>query len=176
MNEESYKFLELTINRIDSYINSVNNKAAFVIAFNTFILGSLIFKYSIILNLFENEKIRLIVFLLIFVVLFGVSLSLIFCFHAVKPYLKSGNSNGDYSSLLFFGSISKMNIDTYLNLSRQITYEGIIQDLSKQNHVLSEGLTYKFNKMKLSFNCIFFSVLTPIAIILALKILDWIIK
>jgi hypothetical protein len=168
------QILEMTINRVDRYTEAINSKSAFIIAFNTFVLGTIVIKYSDILALFINSLIKNVVYVLIVALFVGVGASLIFCFLAVKPYLKSGNSTGEYVSMIFFKSISSMKIETYKNQIQNLDDDIIINDLCHQNHVLSLGLSNKYKQIQRSIFCIFFLELLPMICMAFLKCVDWI--
>ncbi len=137
---------KLILSRIDTYISSVNTKGGLIVAFCTFLFGSIVSKYSDLKPLIETcERPELITWLII--TMFIISLSSIFLVGlAVFPYLKSGNSSTKkYHSLMFFNSIAEFETpDEYYKELKGQKIEDLEKDIKFQIHVLSKGLKRKF--------------------------------
>jgi len=172
MNDEIKYLLDKTISRIDTYITSVNTKAVFIVTFNTFILGAIIVNFDRIVGITKLPPYPLLIILLLFVIAFSSALSIIYVFNAVAPFLKSGNVEGEYSSLLFFGSISKMPLEEYEKNVSKSDEASIFLDMIRQNHVLAVAASEKFRLIGHSIFILVYFVLVPIAIILAIIAID----
>jgi len=169
--EEKYLF-DKQFTRFDFYINSINVKSAFIVAFNTFILGILVLKYNDIIMSFEHhvtQCIALIIFLFLFI---SIGVSLINVFLAVKPFLKSG-SHIETSSLFFFNSLSKIKLDDYRSRVNTLTSDIIKEDIITQTHVLAQGAANKFRYMDRSIHWLIYFVIMPLLILYVLRIIDW---
>ena len=167
MANEHSQFL---IDRFDHYYDSVNNKGNFLLAFNTFICGTVIVSYKGIIALVSSDSCSwywlniLLICLLIFALI-----SIAFILSAIYPYLKSGNkSPNSYHSLIFFGSISSLKEDEFINKFKSQTEDSIKEDLIRQIYQLANGLTEKYNKLKYAGYFIYFELglLLPIFLIL----------
>jgi hypothetical protein len=144
--EDHYK---LVLQRIDTYINSINTKGSFIVAFTTFICGSLIAKYADLKQLIlESEHVELINCLII--ILFIISILTVFIVGlAIFPYLKSGNSTtSKYHSHIFFNSIAEFESEKdFMKSCEAYSKTDAINDLQRQVYTLSKGLKSKFKKI-----------------------------
>lgn len=140
---------KLVLNRIDTYINSINTKGTFVVAFTTFLCGSLIAKFTELKKLIDlSNHSGLIYFLLI--VLFSISIITVFFVGlAIFPFLKSGNSTtSKYHSHIFFNSIAEFKSENeYLESCKSYDEKDASLDLQRQIYTLSKGLKSKFQKI-----------------------------
>lgn len=141
----SYDHLKLIIQRFDAYVTASNTKAAFLLAFNTFICGGILSGYKTLISLgSKSYQIHInIILVLIFVI--GV-LCLFFVLRAMYPYMKSGNSSADkYHSLIFFKSVSEFTTsDDYLKKLNEQSNDDVLEDLAKQIHAIGSGLQKKY--------------------------------
>jgi|NGEPerStandDraft_5_1074534.scaffolds.fasta_scaffold69891_2 hypothetical protein len=134
--------LEYTVNRLDHYYDSINNKTAVYIAINTFITGGAITLLTQIQDLLDKES-WLLVFLASIIAL-GVG-SLVVLALASMPYF---SPKSDIESLYYFASIGQKKHDEFFELSKNQTKKGNLKDLRNQVYVLSKGLKSKFRKLK----------------------------
>jgi len=176
MNEHQKFLLDKTLSRIDFYVNSINTKASFNMAFDTFIIGAIILRYSDIISNFKYPKLQYLVPLILLVISIGCFLSIYFVIRATNPYLKSGNEPSSYHSLLFFGSIAEMELDVFINNIKDIDDIRLQDDLVRQVHILSVGLSGKFSNISKSTFCITYFVLLPIAVLALFQSIDWFVK
>lgn len=165
--------LEKVLDRIDFYTNTVNVKAGFIIAFNTFILGSVGFKYSTLINSFNCKNIKLIITFILLVIVFGVGMSIYKTFKAVYPFLDSGSEDSSYKSLLFFKSIDQMGEQNFFDKLEDLNDDILEKDFKKQTYILSHGLSEKFEYISKSMFWIVWFVLFPLGIIALLKITEF---
>lgn len=172
MNEEIKYLLDKTISRIDTYINLVNTKAAFIVTFNTFIIGAIILNFERIISVPKIKPYPLIVIFLLFIIALSSAVSIGYVFQAVSPFLKSGNRKNEYSTLLFFGSISEMPLDEYEDGVMSSNEKTIFKDLIRQNHVLATAASEKFDLLSKSIFCLAYFVLIPIGLILVIIGID----
>jgi hypothetical protein len=144
------KFTELAqfaVNRFDGFFNNSNVKASLLIPANALIIGTAI---SIFMTMSEkssiscSEKIALTL---------AIFLSLIATFYSLRvvfSFLDSGNKMFKYHSLIYFGSISSFSEDDFVERVKKTKEEDIEEDLARQMHVLSCGLTKKFENVNKS--------------------------
>ena len=134
--------LKYTIDRLDHYFESINNKTALYIALNTFILGSIIAWYS-------NQEKSILIYSLIFdiLVLILSLLGLVTLILLVRNSLPYISKTSD--SLLYFNSIKSLSKKDFINKSKKHGKSKEIKDLRKQVHLLSVGLCVKFSRIKL---------------------------
>jgi hypothetical protein len=156
--ESHYK---LVLQRIDTYINSINTKGSFIVAFTTFICGSLIAKYSE-LNIIISKSPHADCVNILIVALFGVSMLTVFVVGlAVFPYLKSGNSTtSKYHSHIFFNSIAEFESEKeFLKSCESYSETDAEEDIKRQVYILSKGLRSKFKKIGYAMILFFFNLL-----------------
>lgn len=140
---------KLVLQRIDTYINSINTKGSFIVAFSTFICGSLIAKYAE-LNIIIRESHHPDFINLLIIAVFSVSILTVFVVGlAVYPFLKSGNSTKTkYHSHIFFNSIAEFESEKeFLKSCESYSETDAEEDLKRQVYILSRGLKSKFKKI-----------------------------
>lgn len=137
----------LILQRIDTYINSVNTKGALIVAFNTFICGSIVAKYSDLNCLIEHNQYAWLIHICLILLTLISLVSVFFVGLAVYPFLKSGNSSTEkYHSHIFFNSISEFKTkEKFLKSCESYTVESSLEDLKRQIYILAKGLKKKFN-------------------------------
>lgn len=173
LKDEQKYLLDKLFNRMDLYYGSINSKSTFIISFNTFILGTLVIKYKDIMMSFNNQKILCILPVIFLFIILGVSMSLYRVFKAVTPYLSSGNKPSSYHSILFFGSISEISIEDYINNIESLDDDKLKEDMIRQTHELAVGLNEKFVNITKSMYWIIFFIMIPLGSIAFLKIIEW---
>lgn len=141
----SYDHLKLIIQRFDAYVTASNTKAAFLLAFNTFICGGILTGYKTIISLGSKSYQIPINIILILIFVIGV-LCLFFVLRAMYPYMNSGNSSTDkYHSLIFFKSVSEFSSShDYLKKLKEQSDDDVLEDLAKQIHAVGSGLQKKY--------------------------------
>lgn len=166
MNEKA-EFLYKNINRYDFYINSTNAKCSIVLAFNSLIIGTLLINFDNIAKIFErNFCFEITSILILFLIGLFSTLSIIFAFRVINPFLKSGEDGTKYRSVIFFGSVSKMSFQEYTERVKSITDVEMIEDLTRQAKVLADGLNQKMNDMQSAIRFIFWVLTFVIALII----------
>ncbi|HZW40279.1 MAG TPA: Pycsar system effector family protein [Ignavibacteriaceae bacterium] len=148
-------------------MNSTNLKATVLLAFNTFVLSSIVLKSDQLLKVFPKSwDMFVLTFLSIFFICCTVSL--FFTLLVIMPYLKSPSELKKYHSDIFFGHISDYpNPDDYFNSIKKSTEEEKLKDLSFQVHAVATGLNKKFRMMLFAFIPIVY-VLFPSVIVLVI--------
>lgn len=154
--------LEYTVNRLDHYYDSVNNKTAVYIAINTFITGGAITLLTQIQKLLYKENWLLLSFASIIVL--GV-ISLILLALASMPYF---SPKSDIESLYYFASIGQKRPEEFFELSKNQSKKDDLNDLRNQVFILSKGLKSKFKKLKWACGLLIiqFVLLAPLTYIL----------
>ena|GEM_PF-860981 len=175
-NQENSFFRDIlwnVINRFDILIEATNSKAALTIAFNTFIVSGIILKWKEILPSY-NEYQSLVIIGGIFLTIASVAsvLSLCFTFLAVKPFLKSHKDTDEYHSNIFFKDIAKYEKPgAYHEKVKTVSADSLEKDLAFQIHILSKGISRKFNLLRTATNTIFYFQLPAIAIFVIIKLI-----
>jgi len=152
-------FIIDVIKRYDNYIISTNAKASLIIAFNSLILGTVLLKFGDIISFYNSPGIRGVVGVLLVLTSVSSVLSLFFVFSVVYPYLGSKIDDEDQkSSLVYFGSVSKMDGKEYLNHLEICSIQELTKDLTVQATIIARGLNSKMLKMRHSIRAITFSL------------------
>lgn len=136
--------LKLIIQRFDAYIMASNTKAAFLLAFNTFICGGILTGYKTLSSVNETHQ-NLLNILLLSIFIVGI-ICLFFVIRAMYPYTNSGNSSTDkYHTLIFFKSVSEFKTaEAYGKALKAQTDDELWEDLAKQIHAVGCGLKNKY--------------------------------
>lgn len=148
------EFLWKVISRYDHYINSTNAKASLVIAWNGIVIGAVLLQYEDILKTFSvKPNGQLVASICMFLLGLLSLVSNFFVFRVVTPYVPNGETQ---KSLIYFGSVSKMEQHKYDSLLSEADQNSIISDLSAQVTDLASILETKMKKTKTSivFMCI----------------------
>lgn len=142
--------LGTNIARYDSYYDSVNTKARFIMIFAVFIIGTVIIKADSFVESVNPAWLLYPQYVALGILLLCCFYILILVVSSVFPYLEDGNADKEENtSLIFFGDVansgSKKN---YLDRIIAQNDESLIEDLARQCFVLAEGLDTKFKKLK----------------------------
>lgn len=173
MNENQKYLLDKNLSRFDTYINAINTKAAFLVSFNTFVLGTLLLGQKNILSGFNNVNLSCWAVFFFVGCLISVASSITLSFLAVNPFLRSGNQGESYKTIFFFKSVSNMDFDEYKNRIQQLDDVQLLNDLTCQTHVLAKGATQKFHAIQ---KATFVTVGGTILMLLfsaVLRVVDW---
>ncbi|MFC1747231.1 Pycsar system effector family protein [Pseudomonadota bacterium] len=156
------------IKRFDGYMVSTNTKASVILAFNSFMLGTVFIKFNDIVQLYQGESYQLTAMVALTLINLCSITSLAFVFCVVYPYLgKQLPTNSPNRSLFFFKDIASISTDEYIQSFNTSQDETIRKDLSSQVHTLAVGLNNKMMLMRRSVQ----AILTGLSIILILVIL-----
>jgi len=159
-------FITDVIKRYDNYIISTNAKASLIIAFNSLIIGTVLLKFSDIMS-FYNFSDKFVVGLLLFLIASSSLLSLFFVFSVVYPYFNNNNSDEHQEdSLVFFGSVSKLKSQDYLNRLNVCSTDDLVKDLVVQATILANGLNLKMLRMRQSIKAITCSLIFILFIVI----------
>jgi len=154
-------FLWKVIGRYDYYIGSVNSKAAFLIAFNVFVITGIVLKWSDILQLCGTKFpfATLVTSILLAVTALASLASLFLTFQAVNPFLKSPKDPRVYHSAVFFGHVAEHDDpEKYLSHVKELDEEKAVKDLAYQAHVLAKGTVGKFGWIKWAMGAILIEI------------------
>jgi len=138
---------KFSIQRYDHYYDTVNNKSAFFIGLNTFILGGICTGYVTL-----YKEIAFTSWLYFFT---GVHLacclgSILYTLLAMTPFTKDKYSNDNSTSLLFFGGVAKHTHSHFHQKFLLLDEPTFLEDITKQIHCLSKGLDQKFSRLKIA--------------------------
>jgi uncharacterized membrane protein YuzA (DUF378 family) len=155
------------IGRYDTYMGSVNTKATLLIAFNTFLLGSVILKGQDVAAIFgSHSHAVMVVYACLFIMSITSLLSMGYTFQAVTPFLDSPREPTTYHSIIFFEHVAEHSDESkYHTAITGLTDGAIITDLSSQAHALARGLRSKFRHLRTAFRIILRGQLPAIGVI-----------
>ena len=160
INRHKISFLLDIIKRYDTYIVSTNAKASLIIAFNSLVLGAVLLKFGDIIGFYSTPNTKMFVGFILLIITASTLLSLFFMFRVIYPFFGTTSDNKKQEfSLVYFGAVSNMNADEYLEKISNISLAQIIEDLSTQATILAGGLQDKMLKMRYSINSITLTML-----------------
>tara|TARA_R110002051_G_scaffold76285_2_gene139478 strand:- start:32 stop:547 length:516 start_codon:yes stop_codon:yes gene_type:complete len=158
--------LRFVLTRFDHYTEGANSKGNFLLAFCGFLVGFVGSNYSEIIAINNNAYENLTGILLFMILTLGL-FSIGFIIIAVSPFLKSNNSsNKKYHSLIFFNSIAQMDEKEFTKEIKKQKENSIVEDLSKQVHIISNGLNSKYSKIGWSLKLLIFQLILIMVIII----------
>lgn len=166
---EKYSHLQFLISRLDHYYDTINNKANFYLGLNTFLITGMLTTYYTISQKSQFTLLEEIMF--ICSIVFGL-ISIVYIFKSINPFLKSGNIESEYKTLIFFGSICKFEKNVFVSEIKNQSDEILLNDMCNQVHQLSIGLNKKFESIQVAGKWIFaqFILICPITIIIISKL------
>jgi Family of unknown function (DUF5706) len=167
------EFLWKTIQRYDYYIGSTNTKATTIVAFNTFVFGTIILKWPDLLPMFAaHPKAVVLAGSLLSVAAVAAVLSTWSAFRVINPFLRSPKKPFKYHSLVYFDHVAEHEIpEDYLARIKLLDLETLQSDLGHQAHVLAQGTAAKFAMLKFSIGVILTMQLPALALLVLVKLL-----
>jgi hypothetical protein len=147
---EIIEFHWKAIARYDSYIATTNTKAAFLIAWNTFAIGSVGLKWSELLAPFATTpRTSVLATLCLLVVLLAGLVSLWETFRVVNPFVDSPKRPLKYHSLIFFRHVAEFESDEEFHAAvGDRSVNEVLCDLASQAYTLARALTFKFSALR----------------------------
>ena len=156
MNEkELIEQARFVINRYDHFYESINTKGNLYLAINAILIGGIASSYSFLdqkLNFSSGHN----VVIAGVVILCAVSLS--FTIAAINPFTKSSPQPGNVS-LIHYSQVASLECKYYARKFRNRSESMHLQDMLRQVHILSVGLTRKFERLKYAGWVLSFSLL-----------------
>lgn len=143
-NETRIKIIE----RFDAFFSETNTKGAFLLSFNTFLIGAFLVGYKDILELIASTDKYLIKLLIGSLLLLSI-VSMITTIIAIMPYLKSPKKNNKKSNW-FFKDVSTTEKQDFFEKINNISREEQENDLNNQVYILAKKLTMKYFLIKLA--------------------------
>ncbi len=140
-----YEHAKLIIERFDHYYDGVNNKGAFYIGLNTFILGGVCVGY---LSLHSQVEANIGFWVLFGGLVLSNILSIFYTIQALMPFLRDNHTNEERSSLIYFGSIAKHQLSYFREKFNEADEASVLDDLVEQLHCLATGLRKKYSYLK----------------------------
>jgi hypothetical protein len=140
-----------TIQRYDSYFGATNAKAAFLIAYYTFSLGVIVVQLGNIdlIAPVTSPSARLTFAILTLATAIVTVLPLSYVLRVIMPYLRSNKRPGIYHSIIYYADVAEhQSPESYAEQIKGYDSEKVIIDLSRQAHVLAQGLTDKFRLLQ----------------------------
>lgn len=158
-------FLWKVIQRYDTYIGTTNTKAAFLIAWNTFLLGVLSVKTPEILAYVSALPLGATTIWICLGASTLLSLvSLWFTFWVVKPFLKSPRKAMEYQSVIFFGDVSSYSEDQYKTSIDALDDDSAIRELRIQVHTLAKGVKSKFDRLNVAIVLVIYAQIPAVVV------------
>lgn len=157
-NETRIKIIE----RFDSYYSGINNKGAFLLSFNTFLIGAFLVGYKDIFELIACNN-KFLFNLLVGGLLLLSVISMVLTIISIVPYLKPSIDN-DKKSNWFFNDVTTDNKQDFFDRINNSSSEEQVSDLNNQIYVLAKGLRMKHLLIKaaLILNLIGIVILIPV--------------
>lgn len=143
---DSFKY---TYDNINSWINNVDNKISILLAFLVAIMG---YVFSINNEIYQKN----IQFFIIFVVIILLVCGCLLCIFVLKGRVKS---KINYTSMIFFGSISRMDRKEYFDRSEKSNEKLLINDIKNQVYINSCICSKKFKLYNLALNCLIVAII-----------------
>lgn len=144
--EEKYEHARFAIARYDHYYDTVNNKGAFYISLNTFMLGGLFAGFFSWHGSLEKTDFLWTVLLLFAACnLLSSTLTVI----AIHPFVKTSPKK-EQRSLIFFASVAQFEQENFVQAFMQQEHEKRTSDTIAQLWHLAKGLTRKFRLLKMA--------------------------
>lgn len=140
-----YEHAKFIIERFDHYYDGVNNKGAFYIGLNTFILGGVCAGY---LSLHSQVEANTGLWVLFAGLVLSNVLSIFHTILALMPFLKDNHTNEERASLIYFGSIGKHQLSYFREKFHEADESSVLDDLVEQSHCLATGLRKKYSSLK----------------------------
>jgi hypothetical protein len=153
------------IARFDTYMGTVNAKAALILTFDAFAVTALTLKWGDIVTSVGGAPAvgRWIAFLLAVATLAALG-SIAAAFMAVAPYLGSRKAPGKYHSILFFEHVAEHAAGSdYLTAVRGHDTTSFEAELAEQAQSLATGLSSKFGKLRIAVLLVLYGILAPMA-------------
>jgi hypothetical protein len=148
------------IKRYDTYIISTNAKASLIIAFNSLVLGIVLLKFGDIIGFYSTPNSKTFAGFVLLIITASTLLSLFYVFQVVYPFFGTTTDNKKQkSSLIYFGSVSNMSADEYIEKISNSSLTQLIEDLATQATILAGGLQEKMLKMRYSIKAISLTML-----------------
>jgi hypothetical protein len=132
------------IERFDAYYSGINNKGAFILAINTFVISGMLIGLKDLQSMISCNEINVFKILIGLIIFLSLA-SMILTISAIIPYL-----NSDKKSLWFFNDVANRNKEEFLNEIETQTEEAQNADINEQIHYLSLGLKRKHNKIRVA--------------------------
>lgn len=150
------------IKRFDTFFSGINNKGAFLLAFNTFLIGAFLMGYNDFICSIKCDF-KLAFNLMIGFLMLCSIVSMILTIVSMIPYLDSKETNGRKSNW-FFNDIATEDKQAFFDRINSTSNTDNTNDLNNQIYELSKGLKKKhcFVKVALIFNLIQIILLIPI--------------
>lgn len=142
--DEKLETLKFILTRLDSYIESSQNKSNLYLALNTIILGGIITIISALKDLNCDWLLNLLLLLIAIASVVSIIITLL----AINPYVRS--SDDKKRSIFFFkdiaSNVSCSNYETSLNKTID---HNLVEDLTSQVYSIAKGLNSKYQKLRL---------------------------
>lgn len=142
---EDFKY---TFDNINVWINNVDNKISILLVFLVAIIG---YTFSINKKINMNNIQTFIIMISIVLLVCGCLL----CIFALKGRIKS---KINYTSILFFGSISKMDRKEYYDTLSKMDEKQLVNDIKNQIYINSCICSKKFKLYNFALDCLIISI------------------
>jgi hypothetical protein len=151
------------IERFDFYYSGINNKGAFLLALNTFLIGAFIAGYKGLIEIIDKQNRQIFDSLMGMILLLSI-ISMIFTILAIFPYLRSIHLN-NIKSNWFFNDIVAVTKAEFFDRISSSTEQSQTDDLNNQIYELANGLNIKHSHIRAALICNIVEVFLLIPII-----------
>jgi pycsar effector protein len=159
--------------RYDHYIATTNVKAAFLIAWNTFAIGTVGFKSPEIISRFSGmAKTEAWVMVCLLIIVVSSLASLWETFRVVSPFLESPRQPLKYHSLVFFRHVAEFGSDAEFNEATiKRSLDELASDLAAQVFTLARGLSSKFSALRYAIGLLLFVQIPAFIVLIATHVI-----
>lgn len=163
MDKSSIKYiLEKDMDRFDQYIERADNKANFILTISGAILIAIIFQNKDLFYDINNNIIKNIIFLDSALVAMSLISAIYFSLLVIIPRI----SRETYTSVFYFEDIKYLKNNEFYEKLKNISEDEFIEDFSKQVNQLSIIVSKKMNRVKSAYNCLIFSVVGIVILVI----------
>ncbi|MFR5264505.1 Pycsar system effector family protein [Clostridium sp.] len=148
--------LNLNINRFDNYIEKADNKANFLLALSTVLIGSTLFSFDNILKLTNHNVLK--IFLTIALIFINITLTISIVYSLRTLFPRTPKSTSSNKSLFYFEDVKKLTKQSFLQKLKNINDELSLEDFCEQNIQLATICSEKMDNIKQASNCLKYSI------------------
>lgn len=135
--------LKFILTRLDSYIESSQNKSNLYLVLNTVVLGGVITIISVLNDLNCNQSQNSLLLLIAIASIISILITLL----AIKPYTETSIKK---KSVYFFADIAKCtSLEQYQKLFNKSSDGDLANDISAQIYSISIGLNRKYKRLRI---------------------------
>ena len=147
---EKIEFSKFVIGRYDHYFDSVNNKANFWLAFNTFSMGVAVTLYSTAKDVVPAQVSDWFGWGLVLFLIVSVASSFLILQASWPRLNKRKQAASSTRSLLYFDDVAAVDISDYRDALKRADEQALELDCATQIHQLANGLSRKYQRLSIA--------------------------